>query len=80
MSYQFEGQTFASAEAWRRTFPAYRSYVDLLQAGADTIQKMEAAIAERARRHRQSTLTGAYRSKKTNPPPSYRSKKRKPCP
>lgn len=78
MSYQFEGQRFASLEAWKRAFPAYRSYPELVKSGADTVQKLEAAIAERARRYRQSTLAGARRSKELNPPPLFRCKKRKP--
>lgn len=76
MSYQFEGQPFESLEAWRRAFPAYRSYAEFVKAGADTVQKLEAAIADRARRHRQSTLAGARRSKQINPPPSFRRKKK----
>jgi len=77
MSFLFEGQSFESLEAWRRAYPAYRSYPEFVKAGADTVQKLETAIADRARRHRKSTLAGAHRSKQINPPPSFHRKKRK---
>lgn len=79
MSYQFEGQTFKTLADWKRAFHVYRAYDDLLRAGADTIQKMEMAIAERARRHRQLSIAGSRKSRVTHPH-IISNRKRKPCP
>lgn len=78
MSYQFEGQLFESLEAWRRAFPAYRSYSEFVKAGADTIQKIEAAIAERARNHRKKSIAGSIKGRIAYPY-IVPHRKRKPC-
>lgn len=38
----FNGQEFPSMKAWKRAFPIYASYADVVRDGADTVLKLEA--------------------------------------
>jgi len=62
VTYRFQGETFTTAAAFRRAFPAYRNYADLVLAGADTVKAIEAAIAARTQLARSQALAAARRN------------------
>lgn len=64
MSYRFEGQDFATLAAWQKAYPLYRSFVDDLKTGADTVQEMEIRCANRLRVARIKSREAAQRQNK----------------
>lgn len=62
MKYQFQGESFPTAAAFGRAFPAYRNYADLVLAGAETVKEIEKAIAARAKEARSRELAAARRN------------------
>lgn len=55
----FLGQKFATQEDFRRAFPAYSQYADVVAKGADTPHKIELVIYERANRGRRNQKRNA---------------------
>jgi hypothetical protein len=64
----FNGEQFPSMKAWKRAFPIYASYADVVRDGADTVLKLEAVIAQRrileqtARRVGQRRMREVYKT------------------
>ncbi len=67
MSYTFAGQTFATVADWKRAFPVYRAYPDLLKAGVSTVMEMEKRIGDRQAKARaasnKAARNGAFAAK-----------------
>lgn len=60
----FLGQTFPTEIEFKREFPAYGQYAEIVRAGADTPQKVEVALYEKQRTSKRGPWFGAMQKRK----------------